>query len=106
MELTRNYINGEWVESVTRETFPSLNPATGEVVGIVTRSNHVDVQRAVEAARAAFPAWKWLPAPSRGEIVMSNRRRPPAGKPWRKGTGTRNRRTFFEVKERGNHWIT
>jgi aldehyde dehydrogenase (NAD+) len=75
VELTRNYIGGKWVESVTGESFTSTNPATGETVGVVTRSGRADVQLAVEAAREAFPAWRRLPAPVRGEILLNAGRR-------------------------------
>ncbi len=70
MEVLRNYIGGEWVESVTGETTESYNPATGEVVGIITRSNEEDVDKAVAAARAAFKKWRLVPAPVRGELLM------------------------------------
>jgi len=62
MELLKNYIGGETTES--------YNPATGEVVGLLTRSNEVDVQKAAVAARAAFKTWRHTPAPVRGEILM------------------------------------
>lgn len=70
MELLKNYIGGEWVESGTGETTESYNPATGEVVGLLTMSNEADVQKAVNAARAAFKTWRLTPAPVRGEILM------------------------------------
>ena len=70
MELLKNYIGGEWVESSTGETTESYNPATGEIVGIITRSNEEDVEKAVTAARAAFKTWRLTPAPVRGEILM------------------------------------
>lgn len=70
MEVLKNYIGGEWLESVTGETTASYNPATGEVIGIITRSNEEDVHKAVEAARAAFKKWRLVPAPVRGELLM------------------------------------
>lgn len=70
MEILKNYIGGEWVESSSRETTESYNPATGELVGIMTRSNEEDVQKAVTAARTAFKTWRLTPAPVRGEIIM------------------------------------
>jgi acyl-CoA reductase-like NAD-dependent aldehyde dehydrogenase len=65
----QNYIGGEWVDSVSGETFESVNPATGEGIGIFPRSNAEDVDRAVEAARAAYEEWRLVPAPKRGEIL-------------------------------------
>ncbi|MHB8992476.1 MAG: aldehyde dehydrogenase family protein, partial [Chloroflexota bacterium] len=44
-------------------------PATGEVVGIVPRSTPADVERAAEAAAAAYQGWRLTPAPKRGEIL-------------------------------------
>ena len=70
MEIYKNFIGGKWVESVTGDTFETVNPATGEIVSVVTRSNSVDVQKAVDAARAAYDDWRRTPAPVRGEIVM------------------------------------
>jgi acyl-CoA reductase-like NAD-dependent aldehyde dehydrogenase len=66
-----NFIDGKWVGSVTGATFENRNPAdNGDLVGTFADSGPEDVQRAVEAARAAFPAWKALPAPKRGEILF------------------------------------
>ena len=74
MELTgtktfQNYIGGEWVDSASGETFESSSPATGDAIGIFPRSNAEDVDRAVDAAKAAFQEWRLVPAPKRGEIL-------------------------------------
>jgi alpha-ketoglutaric semialdehyde dehydrogenase len=65
----QNYIGGEWVDSTSGETFESTSPATGDPIGIFPRSNAEDVDRAVEAAKAAFEEWRLVPAPKRGEIL-------------------------------------
>lgn len=65
----QNYIGGEWVDSASGETFESTSPATGDAIGTFPRSNTEDVDRAVEAARAAFEEWRLVPAPKRGEIL-------------------------------------
>jgi acyl-CoA reductase-like NAD-dependent aldehyde dehydrogenase len=65
----QNYIGGEWVDSASGETFESTSPATGDSIGVFPRSNAGDVDRAVEAARAAFEEWRLVPAPKRGEIL-------------------------------------
>jgi len=65
----QNYIGGEWLDSASGETFESTSPATGEAIGVFPRSNTEDVDRAVEAAKAAFEAWRLVPAPKRGEIL-------------------------------------
>jgi aldehyde dehydrogenase (NAD+) len=55
MELHANLIDGEWVEG---EAVPNVNPAnTAEVVGRYARGTGADAERAIAAARAAFPAW-------------------------------------------------
>ncbi len=66
----RNYIDGRWMEGRGGGTFESLNPANGEVVGVLTRSSAADVDDAVEAAARAFPRWRLYPAPRRGEILF------------------------------------
>ncbi len=65
----RNFIGGEWVDAVSGETFESVSPATGEPIGVFPRSGPEDVDRAVEAARAAQEEWRLVPAPARGEIL-------------------------------------
>ncbi len=65
-----NFIGGEWVEAAGGETFDSLSPATGELIGTFPRSTPEDVDRAVAAARAAFESWRLVPAPKRGEILF------------------------------------
>src|SRR5712691_2583731 len=65
-----NYIAGTWEPAASGKTFENRNPAdTSEVVGVFADSGPEDVERAVAAAREAFPRWKALPAPKRGEIL-------------------------------------
>ena len=66
----RNYIGGEWVEAAGGETFESTNPATGETIGVFPKSTDEDVDRAVEAAKAAYESWRLVPAPKRAEILF------------------------------------
>ena len=58
VQKLRNYINGEWVESESDRSRDVVNPATMKVIGKVPVSNANDVERAVEAAREAFPRWR------------------------------------------------
>ncbi len=60
-----HFINGEWVESTARESLDVPNPATGEVLARVPLAGADEVNRAVEAAAAAFPAWRRTPAEDR-----------------------------------------
>ncbi len=65
-----NFIDGEWAPAASGKTFENRNPADGsDLVGSFADSGEADVARAVAAARAAFPRWKALPAPKRGEIL-------------------------------------
>ncbi|MDI3341879.1 MAG: aldehyde dehydrogenase family protein, partial [Sphaerobacter sp.] len=67
----RNYIGGEWVLPAGAELRPNQNPAdTREVLGEFPRSGEQDVERAVEAAAAALPAWRRTPAPQRSAILI------------------------------------
>jgi acyl-CoA reductase-like NAD-dependent aldehyde dehydrogenase len=65
----RNYIGGAWVDAASGQTFESRNPANGELVGAFPRSSAEDVDRAVEAAKAAYERWRLVPAPRRGELL-------------------------------------
>ena len=68
--IFKNFIDGEWVESRTGETFEDRNPAdTRDVVGIFQKSGKEDVDAAIEAAKRAFAKWRLVPAPRRAEIV-------------------------------------
>ncbi|MCH2637947.1 MAG: aldehyde dehydrogenase family protein [Candidatus Thermoplasmatota archaeon] len=51
------YINGEWVGATGEGVIEVVNPATEEVIGSVPVGSQADVDAAVMAARAAFPAW-------------------------------------------------
>jgi acyl-CoA reductase-like NAD-dependent aldehyde dehydrogenase len=64
------FIAGEWVDSVSGETFESLNPADRrDVIGRFQAGTAADVAMAVKAAEMALPRWKATPAPKRGEIL-------------------------------------
>src|SRR5271157_2118607 len=70
-KVFKNFIDGEWVESSTGETFENRNPAdTRDLVGIFQKSNKDDVNAAVAAAKRAFAKWRLVPAPRRAEIVF------------------------------------
>ncbi|HEX8103859.1 MAG TPA: gamma-aminobutyraldehyde dehydrogenase [Solirubrobacteraceae bacterium] len=52
-----NFVDGDWVAPEEGETEAVVNPATGEEIARAPLSSEGDVDRAVKAARAAFPAW-------------------------------------------------
>src|SRR5213596_3911299 len=66
----QNFIGGEWVDAASGETFETKSPATGETLGVFPRSSAEDVDKAVEAAKAAYEEWRLVPAPRRGEILF------------------------------------
>jgi phenylacetaldehyde dehydrogenase len=53
------FINGKWVDAASGKTFPTYNPATGEVLANVAEGDREDIDRAVKAARAAFDSGPW-----------------------------------------------
>ncbi len=69
----RNYIGGGWVAARATETLPDIDPATGEVAGLVPLSGAADVDAAVRAARAAQPEWRAVPPQRRARAIMSLR---------------------------------
>jgi len=56
-EYTNFYINGQWVLPEQEQTLEVINPATEQAMGIISLGSKADVDKAVAAARAAFPAW-------------------------------------------------
>ena len=68
--LAANYVAGEWVAPDTCERLAVTDPATGETLGAVPVSGRGDVDRAVAAAAAAFPAWRRTPVPERARVFF------------------------------------
>jgi len=64
-------IGGRWLEAASGKTFPTYNPATGEVLAQVAEGNSADVDSAVTAARKAFESgpWRTLTASERGRMI-------------------------------------
>src|SRR6202142_2866898 len=67
----RILINGKWVEAASGKTFPTYNPATGEVLANIAAGDREDIDRAVKAARAAFESGPWskISASERGRLM-------------------------------------
>jgi acyl-CoA reductase-like NAD-dependent aldehyde dehydrogenase len=66
----RNFINGEWVQSSGKKTFPVYNPAKkDQVLGYFPDSDEDDVYLAVTAANIAFKTWSKVPGPERVVIL-------------------------------------
>ena len=67
----QNYIDGQWSDSVSGETYTITNPAhKSQVLGRFQRSNNEDAVRAIEAARNALDGWASTPAPQRAAILF------------------------------------
>ena len=65
--MIAHLINGERVES--KDRFQTVNPATQEVLEEVCAGDEREIGMAVDAAKAAFPAWAGLPAKKRAAIM-------------------------------------
>jgi aldehyde dehydrogenase (NAD+) len=78
-DLREFYIDGAWVEPARRNDFPVVNPATEEQVATITLGGAADLDRAVDAARRAFPAFSRTTVAERqallGRFVEVYRRR-------------------------------
>jgi len=70
MEVVRNYVDGSWREPAASERLEVLNPATGEALATVGLSLAEEVDRAAQAAAAAFPEWRRTPAVERVQYLF------------------------------------
>ncbi|WP_342388225.1 aldehyde dehydrogenase family protein [Salinicoccus bachuensis] len=66
---TKQYINGEWVESASGETIEVINPANGEAFGRIAKGNAEDVDKAVEAAHSVYLEFRHTPVEERREML-------------------------------------
>ncbi len=64
------FIGGEWLSARSGESITTINPSNGDVLGEVPLANEADVDRAVAAAKQAFPAWAALPLTKRAEYLV------------------------------------
>jgi succinate-semialdehyde dehydrogenase/glutarate-semialdehyde dehydrogenase len=63
------YINGKWADADSGNAIHVTNPATGEVLGTVPNMGAAETRRAIEAANAAWPAWRKKTAKERANIL-------------------------------------
>jgi succinate-semialdehyde dehydrogenase/glutarate-semialdehyde dehydrogenase len=73
------YIDGAWADADSGATIDVTNPATGEVLGTIPKMGADETRRAIEAANAAWPAWRAMTAKARAvilrkffELIMAN----------------------------------
>ena len=67
---TGSYVNGTWYHPASREIARNINPAdTADVIAEFPLATAADVQRAIDAARAAWTGWRKTPGPERGRVL-------------------------------------
>ena len=69
MKEYKMWLGGKWVKAESGKTFTTVNPATEEVIGVLPLSDERDVDKAVEAARNAFPVWSGKSVQERSAIL-------------------------------------
>ena len=67
---TQLFVNNEFVDALSKQTFKTVNPATEAVICEVQSAGAADVDAAVAAARAAFPAWKLSNGCDRRDLLL------------------------------------
>ena len=68
---TKNYINGQWCDSVSRKNYAIKNPATHELLAEVADSGKEDAEKAVQAAHAAYASWSAVIPKERANILKA-----------------------------------
>ncbi|HUF19170.1 MAG TPA: aldehyde dehydrogenase family protein [Burkholderiales bacterium] len=64
------FIDGDFVESESKSRIPVLNPHDNSLIAEVSEAQQADIDRAVDAARKAFPAWAKTAAADRGRLLL------------------------------------
>jgi len=67
--VVKNHIGGGFVDASSGETFPSIDPATGETLAEIELASPADVEGAVAAAKAGFAVWSRMTGAERGRIL-------------------------------------
>jgi 1-pyrroline dehydrogenase len=70
VQRLQNLVGGEFVDAVEGRTAEILNPATGETIAEVPEGTQADVDRAVEAAKKAWPEWRESTPAERAEFLL------------------------------------
>lgn len=70
MQTYPHFINGQDFKGTGTQTLPVVNPSTEQILGYVPLAEQEDVNRAVAAAKAAFPAWADTPPAARAKILF------------------------------------
>ena len=64
------YIHGDYIESSSKESFNSINPATGEVIATIGQASEDDVEKAILSAEKGFTEWSQMTAFERSRILL------------------------------------
>ncbi|MEM0518523.1 aldehyde dehydrogenase [Aequorivita flava] len=70
MQKILNYINGEYVEPLSKKWLDNYNPSNGEVYSQIANSNGEDIENAYQAAKEAFPKWSNTTIDERSKILL------------------------------------
>ncbi|XP_013142744.1 PREDICTED: aldehyde dehydrogenase X, mitochondrial-like [Papilio polytes] len=73
IRYTKLFINNQWVDAVSKKTFPTINPQDEKVIAQVAEGDKADVDLAVEAASKAFhrySEWRTMDASQRGRLLL------------------------------------
>jgi betaine-aldehyde dehydrogenase/aminobutyraldehyde dehydrogenase len=70
VQQLQNLVGGNWVAAVDGGTAEIINPATGETIAAVPQGTQEDVDRAVEAAKKAWPEWRETTPAARAEVLL------------------------------------
>lgn len=73
LPVMKPYIGGEWIDSESQKFTAIYDPSTGKPIAQVPQCTAAEVEKAVAAAKAAFPAWKNTPVRTRAGIMMKLR---------------------------------
>src|SRR5690606_11365523 len=70
MQKILNYINGEYIEPLSKKWLDNYNPSTGEVYSQIANTSAADIENAYQAAKEAFPKWSNITIDERSRILL------------------------------------
>lgn len=73
LPVMKPYIGGQWIESESQKHTTIYDPSTGKPIAQVPQCTAAEVEKAIAAAKAAYPAWKNTPVRNRASIMMKLR---------------------------------
>ncbi len=69
-ERLKDYVNGQWIDSLAKSTQEVRNPATGEVIALTPLGGEADVDRAAKKAHESYQSWRTVPAVQRARYLF------------------------------------